>query len=168
MDRKAEEAPIPLLYRRRRERREAPPGRRRRVGRPRFRGTRLTSSQVRLRCQVMSTAAEPATAHPALSRRRELGATSARSLLLTVLGEFVLPHEEPVWTQVLIDVLGRLGVEHKSARQALARTAAEGLLESDRAGRRVRWSLTGQGRALLTDGAARIYGFGTAVPPWDG
>jgi phenylacetic acid degradation operon negative regulatory protein len=106
--------------------------------------------------------------HPALSRRRELGATSARSLLLTVLGEFVLPDQEPVWTQVLIDVLGRLGVEHKSARQALARTAAEGLLESDRAGRRVRWSLTGQGRGLLTDGAARIYGFSAPAPSWAG
>src|SRR4051794_4748467 len=40
MDRKAEEAPIPLLYRRRRQRREAPPGRRRWVRRPRFRDTR--------------------------------------------------------------------------------------------------------------------------------
>jgi len=106
--------------------------------------------------------------HPALSRRRELGATSARSLLLTVLGEFVLPRAEPVWTQVLLDVLGGLGVESKSARQALARTAAEGLLVSDRAGRRVRWSLTASGKRLLSDGAARIYGFGAAAPPWDG
>ncbi|WP_232662175.1 PaaX family transcriptional regulator [Pseudonocardia sp. TRM90224] len=114
------------------------------------------------------SAAEPLTVHPALSRRRELGATSARSLLLTVLGEFVLPRNEPVWTQVLIDVLGSLGVEHKSARQALARTAAEGLLVSDRAGRRVRWSLTEQGRRLLTDGASRIYGFGAAARAWDG
>ena len=86
------------------------------------------------------------TEHPALSRRRELGATSARSLLLTVLGEFVLPRPEPVWTQTLIDVLAELGVEQKSARQALARTAAEGLLASDRSGRRVRWSLSTSGR----------------------
>jgi phenylacetic acid degradation operon negative regulatory protein len=85
-----------------------------------------------------------------------------------VLGEFVLARDDAVWTQVLIDVLGRLGVEPKSARQALARTAAEGLLESDRAGRRVRWSLTAQGRGLLTDGAARIYGFGAPVRPWAG
>ncbi|MGH3612355.1 MAG: PaaX family transcriptional regulator [Pseudonocardia sp.] len=112
--------------------------------------------------------AEPAADHPALSRRRELGATSARSLLLTVLGEFVLPHNEPVWTKVLLDVLDGLGVEPKSARQSLARTAAEGLLTSDRAGRRVRWSLTESGRRLLSEGAARIYGFGAAAPPWDG
>jgi phenylacetic acid degradation operon negative regulatory protein len=122
----------------------------------------------RLKWRVMSTAAESATAHPALSRRRELGATSARSLLLTVLGEFVLPRDDAVWTQVLIDVLGGLGVETKSARQALARTAAEGLLVSDRAGRRVRWALSEQGRRLLSDGAARIYGFGAAARPWDG
>jgi len=114
------------------------------------------------------SAAEPVAEHPALSRRRELGATSARSLLLTVLGEFVLPRTEPVWTQVLLDVLGGLGVESKSARQALARTAAEGLLESDRAGRRVRWSLTAAGHRLLTDGATRIYGFGSTTHVWDG
>jgi phenylacetic acid degradation operon negative regulatory protein len=116
----------------------------------------------------MPSAAETVPAHPALSRRRELGATSARSLLLTVLGESVLPRGDAVWTQVLIDVLGMLGVESKSARQALARTAAEGLLVSDREGRRVRWSLSEQGRRLLSDGAERIYGFGTPARPWDG
>jgi phenylacetic acid degradation operon negative regulatory protein len=88
--------------------------------------------------------------------------------LLTVLGEFVLPRPEPVWTQTLIDVLAGLGVEQKSARQALARTAAEGLLASDRSGRRVRWSLSTAGRRLLTEGAARIYGFGTRSTAWDG
>jgi phenylacetic acid degradation operon negative regulatory protein len=114
------------------------------------------------------TTAEPPDAEPVLSRRRGLGATSARSLLLTVLGEFVLPHGEPVWTQVLLDVLAGLGVESKSARQALARTAADGLLESDRAGRRVRWSLTASGRRLLAEGAARVHGFGPGTPGWDG
>ena len=116
----------------------------------------------------MASAESLGTGHPALSRRRELGATSARSLLLTVLGEFVLPQPEPVWTQTLIDVLAELGVEQKSARQALARTAAEGLLASGRSGRRVRWSLSSSGRQLLTEGAARIYGFGTRAVAWDG
>lgn len=116
---------------------------------------------------------DPAPAEPDLPadsalRRRELGQTSARSLLLTVLGEFVLPSGEPVWTRALLDVLGELGVESKSARQALARTAAEGLLTSDRDGRRVRWSLTGPGHRLLSDGAARIYAFGRPATGWDG
>lgn len=102
------------------------------------------------------------------SRRREVAATSARSLLMTVLGEVVLPSEGPVWTQTVVDVLGLVGVEEKSARQALARTAADGMLVSERVGRRVRWDLTPWGRGLLTEGAERIYGHGRARPGWDG
>lgn len=102
------------------------------------------------------------------ARRREIGTTSARSLLFTVAGEFMLPTDEPVWTQALLDVFADLGVEPKSGRQALARTAAEGLLRSDRSGRRVRWSLTDSGRRLLSAGAERIYGFGSSTEEWDG
>jgi phenylacetic acid degradation operon negative regulatory protein len=109
-----------------------------------------------------------ASAEDAFSRRREVAATSARSLLLTVLGEFVLPAGEPVWTQTLLDALAAVGVEEKSARQALARTAADDVLVSERAGRRVRWSLTASGRRLLSEGAERIYAHGTPRAPWDG
>lgn len=115
---------------------------------------------------VRSTAT--ARSRPALRRRDVLGETSARSLLLTVLGEFVLRQDEPVWTATIVAALDRLGVEEKSARQALSRTAAEGWLESERVGRSVRWSLTPPGRRLLTEGAERIYGFGTSTPEWDG
>jgi phenylacetic acid degradation operon negative regulatory protein len=105
---------------------------------------------------------------PALSRRREVGEASARSLLMTILGEFVLPFGEPVWTSTLVRVLGLAGVEEKSARQSLARTAAEGWLCADRVGRRVRWNLTDAGRRLLIEGAERIYSFGSAEQSWDG
>ena len=97
-----------------------------------------------------------------------MGETSARSLLLTLLGEFVLPQEGPVWTSTIVEVLDSLGVEEKAARQALARTAADGWLASERVGRSVRWSLTPSGRRLLTEGAERIYAFGASTPPWDG
>lgn len=107
-------------------------------------------------------------ARPTVSRRREVSHTSARSLLMTVLGEFVLPRGRPVWTSILVEVLATFGVEEKSARQALARTAAEGWLVSERVGRRVRWSLTPPGRRLLTEGAERIYGFGNDGGDWDG
>lgn len=107
-------------------------------------------------------------AQPVVSRRREVSYMSARSLLMTLLGEFVLPRGRPVWTSVLVDVLGLLKIEEKSARQALARTAAEGWLESERVGRRVRWSLTGPGHKLLTEGARRIYEFGSDERTWDG
>jgi phenylacetic acid degradation operon negative regulatory protein len=104
---------------------------------------------------------------PAVSRRRELGDTSARSLLMTVLGEFVLPRDRAVWTSTLVEVLALFDVEEKSARQALARTAAEGWLTADRQGRRVRWALTPPGRRLLSEGAERIYTFGRQDREWD-
>ncbi len=99
---------------------------------------------------------------------RDPGYPSARSLLLTVLGEFVHARDGRVWTGTLVDALGALGVEQKSARQALARAAAEGLMASSRHGRRVRWQLTDEGAALLAEGAERIYGFLRSPHPWDG
>ena len=57
-----------------------------------------------------------------------------------------------MWTSALVEVLTNFGVEEKSARQALARTASEGWLTSERVGRRVRWALTPPGRRLLTEG----------------
>ena len=101
-------------------------------------------------------------------RRREPRQPSARSLLLTVLGEYVLPGGEPVWTATLVRVLALLGVAEKAARQALARTAAEGWITSRRQGRLAWWELTEAGRRLLTEGAGRIYTFGQDGPEWDG
>jgi phenylacetic acid degradation operon negative regulatory protein len=94
--------------------------------------------------------------------------STARGLLLTVLGEFVLPSGGAALTSAFIEVLGRLGVEEKSARQALMRTAADGLLTSHRQGRRSRWRLTPTAEQFLTEGAERIYGFQATQPEWDG
>lgn len=110
----------------------------------------------------------PPAATPAVSRRREVGEGSARSLLMTILGEFVLPFGQQVWTASLVRSLGLVGVEEGSARQALSRIAAEGWLSSDRVGRRVRWSLTSAGQGLLEEGANRIYSFGSRELSWDG
>lgn len=105
---------------------------------------------------------------PALSRRHAAGSESARGLLFTVLGEFVLPGGGVAWTSTLIDVLGRLGVEEKAARQAVMRTGADGWLTSERIGRRSRWRLTARAEQLLSEGTERIYGFTGAVAEWDG
>jgi len=105
---------------------------------------------------------------PSYTRWQQAGPTSARSLLLTVLGEFVLPYDEPVWTSALLNVSVGLGIEEKSARQALNRMAADGWIASRRSGRRVRWELTEHGRTLLREGAERIYSFGQERDSWDG
>ena len=94
-------------------------------------------------------------------------AESARGLLFTVLGEFVLPAGGVAWTSAFIDVLGRLGVEEKAVRQALMRTATGGWLAAERVGRRTRWRLTPAAERLLTEGTERIYGFAAVLPDWD-
>lgn len=93
---------------------------------------------------------------------------SARSLLLTILGEFVHPRDGSAWTGTLVSGLAALGVEEKSARQTIARTANQGLIESERHGRRVRWKVTTEGRAILAEGTERIYGFLRNPRTWDG
>src|ERR1700742_3741025 len=85
---------------------------------------------------------------PALSRRHEAGAGSARGMLFTLLGEFVLPGEGEggdeggAWTSAVLAVFGRLGVAEKATRQALMRTANAGWLTAQKSGRRTRWQLT--------------------------
>jgi phenylacetic acid degradation operon negative regulatory protein len=103
-----------------------------------------------------------------LSRRHAAGSPSARGLLFTVLGEFVLPNGSTAWTSAIIDAIARLGIEEKNVRQALMRTAADGWLESERVGRRTRWRLTPAAEELLTEGTERIYGFTGTAAGWDG
>jgi phenylacetic acid degradation operon negative regulatory protein len=97
-------------------------------------------------------------------RRRSLGAPAARSILLTLLGEYVLPRGEPVWQETLVASLGALDYSEQAARQALARSVRDGWLESERHGRRARVRLTSGTEELLRSGAERIYTFGR---PWE-
>jgi len=111
--------------------------------------------------------AQPLPERMMLSRRYAAGAGGARGLLLTVLGEYVLPTGQPVPTSAFIDVLGRLGVEEKASRQTLMRAAADGWLTSRRDGRYTLWQLSPAAEQFLTLGAERIYGFTASQPEWD-
>jgi phenylacetic acid degradation operon negative regulatory protein len=97
-------------------------------------------------------------------RRRSVGAPAARSLLLTILGEYVLPRSAPVWQETLVGALATLGYTQHAARQALARTARDGWLTTERVGRRARLALSERTVAMLRSGAERIYTFGD---PWE-
>jgi phenylacetic acid degradation operon negative regulatory protein len=97
-----------------------------------------------------------------------MGADTARRLLLTVMGELILPCGGAAWTSTFIDVLGRLDVEPGTTRQALSRTATSGWLEAERIGRRTRWRLTPSGEHLLVEGTKRIYDFAGPASEWDG
>lgn len=101
-------------------------------------------------------------------RQRHATSPSARSLLFTILGEYVLRRDGVAWAGALVRALELLGVEEKAARQAIARTSADGYIARERVGKRVRCHLTPTGRDLLVQGAERIYGFGGAQEDWDG
>ena len=98
---------------------------------------------------------------------RPRSGSSAKALLLTILGEFVLPHQGSVWTSVVVRLMAVLGVEERNARQAVARLAERGIVSSEKQGRRTLWHLTEEGWRLLRDGTERIYNFGAGEDTWD-
>jgi phenylacetic acid degradation operon negative regulatory protein len=88
-------------------------------------------------------------------------------VLLTVLGEYVLPREGPVWQETVIAVLDGLGYKVHAARQAMQRSVADGWVRTERLGRRSKVHLTPETAEMLAIGARRIYGFGEPIP-WNG
>ncbi|WP_461155996.1 PaaX family transcriptional regulator [Saccharopolyspora tripterygii] len=97
-----------------------------------------------------------------------LPTASARSLLLTVMGEFAYPRDEAIWTTALVRVLNGLGVEGHAARQAISRSADAGWIERERIGRTARWRLTRSGKNIIEDGLHRATAFLDRSEPWDG
>ena len=88
-------------------------------------------------------------------------------MLLTVLGEYVVPAGDGVWQETLVGALEALGHKTQAARQALARSVTGGWLRTERHGRRSRMFPTPETAAMLRTGAERIYGFGEPWA-WDG
>lgn len=93
---------------------------------------------------------------------------SARSLLLLLLGELVWPSGRPVRTSALVYVLQGIGIEERTARQAIARAAASGWIVGERQGREVNWSLTPKLTRIFDTGAPRVYSLSDPFSSWDG
>lgn len=103
-----------------------------------------------------------------IAAREELPLGSARSLLLTVLGEFVMPAGEPVWTAALLYVLEGLGIEQQTARQAIARCTDAGWIVGEKHGRLVRLNLTDTGRKSIEETTRRVLSLSSVPERWDG
>ena len=86
----------------------------------------------------------------------------------TVAGEFVLPGKGWMWTSTMLRALALFNVDEAATRQALFRTASEGLFEREQEGRRVRWRLAAGSRKLAVAAAERLYNFRSAGDGWDG
>lgn len=104
-------------------------------------------------------------------RRQEhssLSPGSARSYLITILGELVWPVETPVWTSTLIHLLNGLGFEEQTARQAIARAAASDWIAAERSGREVSWTLSAKLKHIYETGSTRVYSLSDPFIGWTG
>jgi phenylacetic acid degradation operon negative regulatory protein len=93
---------------------------------------------------------------------------SARSHLLMLLGEYVLPSQKPIWTATLLEALVALGFSEKAARQAIARAASAGWLEGRREGRRVLWRVSPWLQKSMNNGLQRVRSISREPKPWNG
>jgi ring-1,2-phenylacetyl-CoA epoxidase subunit PaaA len=82
---------------------------------------------------------------------------SARAVLLTILGDAVLPTGGSAWLTALTTLATDLGIQPTATRQALRRLVVQGLVTPQRHGRRARYELTPTGRRRLEEAAERIY-----------
>jgi phenylacetic acid degradation operon negative regulatory protein len=92
---------------------------------------------------------------------------SARSMLLTVVGEFLFDSDDGAWTTALMRVLGGVGIEEHAVRQLLSRAASARWIERERVGRAVRWHLAEHGRTLAADGIRRSHTYLNGPSPWN-
>lgn len=104
---------------------------------------------------------------PSPNAALRINSGSARSILLTLLGEFVRPEERPVWTATLVRAMAIAEITEKSARQTIARVGASGWITGQRLGRETYWSLTGRGCRIIDDGALRVQSMSRNAQ-WDG
>jgi phenylacetic acid degradation operon negative regulatory protein len=89
-------------------------------------------------------------------------------LLLTVLGELVIPDGQPVWTASLLYVLTGLGVSEQTARQTITRAADAGWLSGERFGREVCWAVTSTAIKLIDEITRRVVSLQAVPDHWDG
>ncbi|MCX4671278.1 hypothetical protein OG453_32130 [Streptomyces sp. NBC_01381] len=102
------------------------------------------------------------------TRRRGDGSPSARTLLLTVLGEYVrYAGAERVWSRAVVGALGDCGVGEAAARRAVTRLVQEGWLRTEAVGRWTRLSLEPRLVALLTAWTHRLER-AVEETPWHG
>jgi phenylacetic acid degradation operon negative regulatory protein len=98
--------------------------------------------------------------------RREPDA-SARSLLVTIFGDSVVPHGGEIWLGSLLRLVEPLGISERLVRTSVQRLVADGLLVTRRHGRRSFYSVPPAARHDFWEADQRIY-HPRAGTPWDG
>ncbi|MEM7341944.1 MAG: PaaX family transcriptional regulator C-terminal domain-containing protein [Actinomycetota bacterium] len=91
---------------------------------------------------------------------------SARSVLVTILGDAVRPVCQSLWSAQLFALSEPFGFSERLVRTSLFRLAADGWVENERVGRQSRYSMTAHALRESADVDDRIYG--GVEPDWDG
>lgn len=91
---------------------------------------------------------------------------SARSVLVTVLGDSVLPVTKTLWLSSLFGLAAPFGFSERLVRTSMFRLVAENWMTNERIGRRSRYSMTLLAVRESEDADGRIYG--SEPDAWDG
>jgi phenylacetic acid degradation operon negative regulatory protein len=83
-----------------------------------------------------------------------------QDLVITMLGTYVRPYRDRIWSGGLVVLLGQLGFSHGAARVALTRLVRRGLIARMREGRLVHYRVTPRADRLLAEGDGRIFSLG--------
>jgi phenylacetic acid degradation operon negative regulatory protein len=86
--------------------------------------------------------------------------------MLTLYGDYVLNKGGEIGIGSLVKLLSSFGLSEQAVRSAVSRMCRSGLLKAKRGRRKSYYSLTSEGRSLLTEGALRI--FQRKESHWDG
>jgi len=90
----------------------------------------------------------------------------AKSLIVTLFGDAILPHGGSIWLGSVIALAAPFGINERLVRTAVLRLSREGWLEPRAVGRRSAYGITAAGRQQIEAGGRRIYAAGP--PEWDG
>lgn len=88
-----------------------------------------------------------------------------QQLVITLLGSYVRPHHDTVWSGGLVRLLAEMGFSTGAARVALTRLARRNLIARVRQGRLIHYRITDHAETLLAEGDRRIFSLGRDVPP---
>lgn len=110
--------------------------------------------------------ARPPSAHDLIAPLRDNLALRAKSLIITIYGDAILPHGGAAWLGSLIRLVAPLGLSERVVRTAVFRLAKDDWLTSHQVGRRSYYSLTESGRRRFEAAHRRIYA--ARQIEWDG
>lgn len=91
-----------------------------------------------------------------------------QDLIIMVLGLYMRPAHDTVWSGGLVILLQELGFSPGAARIALARLVKRELMQRVRQGRLIFYALTARAEGVLAEGDRRILSLGRSAEPPDG